>query len=73
MKVYELQSRFNIRQNLCLLMMGLISVAEATVPPIPKGIFSMAPAGTNFPEQILNNTNIVGLDVGDQWPDIEAT
>ena len=53
---------------------GLISVAEATVPPIPKGIFSMHPAETNgFPDQILNDPRIVGLDLGDQWPDIEGT
>ena len=55
-------------------MMGLISVAEATVPPIPKGIFSMAPAGPNgFPDQILNDPRIVGLDLGGKWPDIETT
>ena len=55
-------------------MIGLISVAEATVAPIPKGIFSMPVTGANgFPDQILNDPRIVGLDLGDQWPDIEAT
>ena len=55
-------------------MIGLISVAEATVPPIPKGIFSMPAAETNgFPDQILNDPRIVGLDLGGKWPDIEAT
>ena len=55
-------------------MICLISVAEATVPPIPKGIFSMTVTGPNgFPDQILNDSRIVGLDVGDQWPDIEGT
>src|SRR4029077_5058378 len=64
----------NIRKSLCLLMICLISVAEATVPPIPKGIFSMTVSGPNgFPDLILNNTDIVGLDIGDQWPDIETT
>ena len=51
-----------------------ISVAEATVPPIPKGIFSMTVSGPNgFPDLILNNTDIVGLDIGNQWQDIETT
>jgi Beta-galactosidase len=55
-------------------MIGLISVAEATVPPIPKGIVSMPAAQPGgFPDQILNDSRIVGLDLGDQWPDIEAT
>ena len=56
------------------MMIGLISVAEATVAPIPKGIFCMPLAGPNgFPDLILNDPRIVGLDLGDQWPDIEAT
>ena len=55
-------------------MICFISVAEATVPPIPKGIFCMPVTGPNgFPDQILNDSRIVGLDVGDQWQDIETT
>ena len=66
--------KFNIRQSLCLMFAGLISVAEATVAPIPKGIFCMPVQGPNgFPDQILNDPRVVGLDLGDQWPDIEAT
>ena len=49
-------------------MIGLISVAKATVPPIPKGIFAMSAS-----DEILNDPRIVGMDVGDQWGDIEAT
>ena len=26
-----------------------------------------------FPDLILNDPRIVGLDLGDQWPDIEET
>ena len=34
----------------------------------------MPASGPNgFPDQILNDPRIVGLDLGDQWPDIEAT
>ena len=74
MRVYELQSRLNIRKSLCLLMIGLISVAEATVPPIPKGIFSTpATEPGGFPDSILNDPRIVGLDIGGKWGDIEAT
>src|SRR5438034_1560214 len=74
MKLYGQTLRFNIPQSICLVMIGLISVAEATVPPIPKGIFSMpASEAGGFPDQILNDPRIVGLDLGDQWPDIEAT
>jgi hypothetical protein len=66
--------KFNILRSVSLVMIGLISVAEATVPPIPKGIFSMPAGETNgFPDQILNDPRIVGLDLGDQWPDIEGT
>ena len=51
---------------------GLISVVEATVPPIPKGIFSMPAAEANgFPDQILNDPRIVGLDLGGSWADFE--
>jgi len=64
--------KFNIRQSLCLVMIGLISVAEATVAPIPKGVFCMPVRGV-FQDQILNDPRIVGLDIGDQWGDIEAT
>src|SRR5712672_3811272 len=64
--------KFNVQISLCLVMIGLISVAEATVAPIPKGIFCM-PVTVNFQDQILNDPRIVGLDIGEQWPDIEAT
>ena len=65
---------FNVRYSLCLVMIGLISVAEATVPPIPKGIVSTPATETHgFPDLILNDTRIVGLDIGGKWQDIEAT
>jgi len=64
---------FNIRRSVCIVMIGLVSVAQATVPPIPKGIISLPPPGTNFPDQILNDSRVVGLDVVDQWPDVEPT
>ena len=70
----DISRKFNVRRSVCLVMIGLISVAEATVPPIPKGIVSMpATEPGGFPDQILNDSRIVGLDLGDQWPDIEAT
>src|SRR6266436_4140960 len=69
----DIRRQFNVRRSVCLVMIGLISVVKATVPPIPKGIVSMPPAGSNFPAQILNDMRIVGLDVADQWPDIEGT
>jgi hypothetical protein len=66
--------KFNVQKGLCLVMMALISVAEATVPPIPKGIFSTPAAETNgFPDSILNDSRIVGLDLGGLWGDIEGT
>jgi hypothetical protein len=65
---------FSAWASLCLVMIGLISVAEATVPPIPKGIVSTPAIETHgFPDQILNDTRIVGLDIGDQWQNIETT
>ena len=65
---------FNIRRSFCLVMIGLISVAEATVAPIPKGVFSMPASETNgFPDSILNDSRIVGLDLGGKWADIEGT
>ena len=65
---------FDIRRSVCLLMIGFISAAEATVPPIPKGIFSMPAAEANgFPDPILNDWRIVGLDLGGGWGDFEAT
>src|SRR5215469_13338367 len=64
---------FHICRSLCLVI-GFISVAEATVPPIPKGIVSTPAIETHgFPDQILNDTRIMGLDIGDQWQDIETT
>jgi transcriptional regulator CtsR len=66
--------KINVGKSLCLVMIGFISVAEATVPPIPKGIFSMPPWETNgYPDQILNDPRIVGLDLVGGWADIEAT
>ena len=66
--------RFNIWRSVCLVTIGLISVAKATVAPIPKGIFCMPVQGASgFPDQILNDTRIAGLDLGDQWQDIETT
>jgi len=70
----NMNTKFNIRKSLCLLLIGLISVAEATVPPIPKGIVCLANPGPNgFQDVILNDARIVGLDIGDQWADIEPT
>jgi Fibronectin type III domain/Beta-galactosidase len=64
----------NIREILCLVMIGLISVAEATLPPIPKGIFSTPATETHgFPDQILNDTRIAGVDIGGHWDEIETT
>ena len=56
-------------------MIGLISVVDAAVPPIPKGIFSMPAAETfGFPDQILDDSRIVGLDLGGSWgEDFETT
>jgi hypothetical protein len=52
---------------------SFISIVQATVPPIPKGIFSMPAAEANgFPNQILNDPRIVGLDLVGGWPDIES-
>ena len=66
--------KLNVYISLCLMFAGFISVVEATVPPIPKGIFSMPPAGSNgFPDQILNDPRIVGLDLGGSWADFERT
>src|SRR5215813_12324308 len=65
---------FSVRRNVCLIAIGLISVVQATVPPIPKGIFSMPAVEANgFPNLILNDTRIVGLDLGGTWADFEAT
>ena len=68
------KQKCNVQKGLCLVMMGLISVAAATVPPIPKGIFSTPASETNgFPDSILNDSRIVGLDLGGLWGDIEGT
>src|SRR5439155_94700 len=49
-------------------------VPPGIVPVVPKGIFCMSVSGANgFPDQILNDSRIVGLDLGDQWQDIETT
>jgi hypothetical protein len=49
-------------------------VPPSIAPVVPKGIFCMPPAETNgFPDQILNDMRIVGLDVVDKWADVEAT
>ena len=65
--------KFNVQISLCLMMIGFMSVVEATVPPIPKGIFSMPAAEPNgFPDQILNDPRIVGLDLGGNWADFES-
>ena len=62
--------RFNVRKSVCfvIVMIGLISVGWATVPPIPKGIFAMSATGA-----ILNDSRIVGIDIGGKWGDIEET
>ena len=71
---YVRPSLLNIPTSLCLVTIGFISVANATVAPIPKGIFCMPVQGANgFPDQILNDTRIAGLDLGDQWQDIETS
>ena len=60
--------------GVCLVMIALISVAEATVPPIPKGIVCTPATETHgFPDLILNDPRIVGLDIGGKWQDVEAT
>jgi transcriptional regulator CtsR len=61
--------KFNVRLSLCLIFAGLISIAEAAVPPIPEGIFALG----FLQDQILNDTRIVGVTVMDQWGDIEGT
>jgi hypothetical protein len=70
----KINRRFNVWKSLPLVMIGFSSVVEATVPPIPKGIFSMPAVEPNgFPDQILNDPRIVGLDLGGGWADIERT
>jgi fibronectin type 3 domain-containing protein len=66
--------KFNVQKSLCLMMIGCMPVVEAAVPPIPRGIFSMPAAEANgFPDQILNDPRIVGLDLGGSWADLEPT
>jgi hypothetical protein len=48
-------------------------VPTGVVPVIPKGIISMPSGGPNFPDQILNDPRVMGLDVVGKWPDVEAT
>ncbi|HEU0208367.1 MAG TPA: beta-galactosidase, partial [Candidatus Udaeobacter sp.] len=68
------EHKFKLGSGVCLVVIGLISVAEATVPPIPKGIFSMPAVEANgFPDQILNDPRIIGLDLVGSWTDIEST
>ena len=65
---------FNVQISLCLISAAFITVVEATVPPIPQGIFSMPAAEANgFPDQILNDPRIVGLDLGGSWAELEPT
>ncbi len=64
----KLDFKLNLERTICFLCVGLISVGQAAVPPIPKGIFSMTPAGnTPFPDQILDDPRIVGVDLGGSW------
>jgi hypothetical protein len=66
---------FTVPRTICLLLLGLISVGVAAVPPIPKGIFSMPPSERDgFPDQILDDPRIVGVDLGGAWGiDFETT
>ena len=77
----------HLPKSLCLVIIALISVVQSEraadlkgppqhtpVPPIPKGIFSMPAAeAQGFPDQILNDPRIVGLDLGGGWADFERT
>jgi hypothetical protein len=65
---------FNVCKILFLVAIGFVPVAKATLPPIPKGIVSTPAIETHgFPDQILNDTRIVGLDIGGHWDEIETT
>jgi len=49
-------------------------VPPGVVPAVPKGIFcASGPEPNGFPDQILNDPRIAGLDIGDKWGDIEQT
>jgi hypothetical protein len=49
-------------------------VPPGVVPAVPKGIFcASGPEPNGFPDQILNDPRIAGLDIGDKWGDIEPT
>lgn len=55
-------------------MIRLITIVEATVPPLPRRIFSMPAAEANgFPDQILNDPRILGLDLGGSRAELEPT
>lgn len=71
----HLTRKLNVWKTASILMICLICLGEAAVPPIPKGIFSMAPSEKDgFPDLILNDLRIVGVDLGGSWGrDFETT
>ncbi len=71
----NLSPTFNPRRLAFFLLIGLLSAADAAVPPIPKGIFCMPGSdATGIPDEILNDPRIIGVDIGGSWgTDLETT
>lgn len=56
-----------------LLCAGLFASPEEAFPEVPRGLFSLSPAGGACTSAVLNNADVVGVSLRQSWMDLEPS
>jgi hypothetical protein len=56
-----------------ILCVSLCVVAQEVNAAVPKGVFALAPSGKPCTASVLNNPNVDGLSIREDWKDLEPS
>lgn len=59
--------------RLALLPFGLLAFSQSASASVPQGVFSLSPAGVAVREAVLNNPNVDGISIRQDWKDLEPS
>jgi Beta-galactosidase len=59
--------------RLALLWSALLAFSHGALANVPQGVFSLSPAGVAVRESVLNNPNVDGISIRQDWKDLEPT
>ena len=67
------RSNFSFAKLIALLASVFLTFSGAAHAAVPKGVFSLSPAGVTARESVLDNPNVDGISLRQDWSDLEPT